>query len=101
MQDIKVVKNLSRNATLIFNQAFNGLWKLTDANGTPITDHFSVNGYENGWLLSGGGRQYDLLLVYQPQELFSKGLKISISSIIILAILYLIAWVRTIKNEKN
>lgn len=90
---------LSGDMVLVFGQLFNGQWKLTDTNGIPIAHHFIINGYENGWLLP-GGKAYNLSLVYRPQELFEKGLKISISSAIVLIFVYLNQIIRRKMKKK-
>lgn len=90
---------LSGDMILIFDQLFNSQWKLTDTNGVAIARHLPINGYENGWILP-GGKVYNLSLVYRPQELFEKGLKISISSAVILIYIYLNQIIRRKMKEK-
>lgn len=72
---------------LIFNQRFNFLWRLSDENGHLVSTHFSVDGYANGWLLS-GNEEYNLNLEYYPQRLFGYGVKISLASLAVTLIIY-------------
>ncbi|QQG42254.1 MAG: hypothetical protein HYV90_02970 [Candidatus Woesebacteria bacterium] len=93
-------EKLSGDMVLVFNQLFNSQWYLMDKSDMSVIHPFKVNGYENGWLLP-GGKAYDLSLVYHPQELFEKGLKISASVAIILIIVYLRLTFRINVKNKN
>lgn len=94
-------------SVLVFNENYDKKWKLYDvSNDTgkfpifpkfmetwfreplPERNHFVVNGYANAWLLFGKPKG-DLVLEYYPQQLFYKGIAITISSVIIFIIIYI------------
>lgn len=85
---ISVVKS-SGPFILVFNERFNLLWRLSDEKGHIVSDHFSVDGYLNGWLLD-GKEKHDLTLEYYPQRLFKYGTWISLSTLAIIIIIYTI-----------
>lgn len=77
--------NPNKNSLLVFNERFDNEWKLS---GVDNNNHFSINGYANGWLINGEGKK-TFVLEYKPQLFFYAGIILSGSSIVA-GLLYLI-----------
>jgi len=73
-----VILQLNGSAILVFSQAFSQGWTAR-IGGLVVQDHFRINRFANGWLLSGYGRT-TLNLEFSTQTLVWYGLGISISS---------------------
>lgn len=96
------VKGAKGPFTLVFSESFHEGWKgyvrpltvktepwsaLLSAwkdrgNRIEIKDHFTVNGYANGWIVPAGkeleaGEDFEIVLEFKPQRLFEVGLLIS------------------------
>lgn len=95
--NIKTSK-LNGNMVLAFNETFSPLWQLSEKDGSKVDNHFMIDGYANGWLLT-GGKSYDLILSYKPQSLFIKGLGVSMVTLILLTISGLLLFKKR-KNDK-
>lgn len=65
---------LESNGTVVvaFLNTFNRGWHLVSSNSSiHVGRHFMVNGYANGWTISGRGSA-NMVLVYAPEASFSK-----------------------------
>lgn len=94
------VTDASDPFVLVFNHRFNFLWKLLDSNGKVVSSHFSVDGYANGWLLS-GKKDYNLSLEYYPEILFKYGVWISLASLATSLIIYMFIDFRKRNGKTN
>ncbi len=77
---------------ITFSENYSPEWEimLFDDDGKRITGgvkHFSANIYANGWFVEGVPNSYKFKIFYKPQNLFWLGLGISITTLILFAIL--------------
>ncbi len=82
--EYKVKVDNNDGFVLILDNTFNSLWKVRRSNGTVLdeTRHFTVNGYENGWLINKDDGN-DFVIEYLPQKLFKIGVAVSVMSLFI------------------
>lgn len=70
---------------LIFNAKFNPSWKLSierqDGSIAPVTKHFMIDGYANGWLVTERAVK-KLKIEYAPQAVFNKASVFSSASLL-------------------
>jgi arabinofuranan 3-O-arabinosyltransferase len=60
------ISRARRPFLLTLNQSYDPGWRLFDSHGQPLaSEHFPVNGFSNGWLVSRRGR-YALTVVFRP-----------------------------------
>jgi len=96
------VSNMQFPAFLVFNENYNMLWRLSDKDSTRslggiVTNwkvpnfaeksHFQVNGYANAWYLQEKPQSNTLILEFYPQNLFYKGIILSVVGIVLIVIL--------------
>ncbi len=67
------VENATSPYILVFNERFSQFWKVS----LGENEHFTVNGYANGWKISKLG-SYDITLEYLNQKFFYIGATISL-----------------------
>lgn len=82
---------------LVFSELYNDQWKIVPEKGesTGSEKHFLTNGYSNGWLIDKEGN-YSFKIIYAPQSVMEKGLKISqVSFLVFLVLLGIIKWKRS------
>lgn len=83
---------------LVFNERFNFLWKLYDAQKYSLwfptslydSSHFKVNGFANGWIFD-KSNGYDLVLEYAPQQKVDQG-KLVTAITFALVVIYFSYW---------
>lgn len=87
------INNASTPFFLIFSESFHHDWKAlingNDDETVPEENHFVANGFANGWYINKTGN-YTITIEFMPQRLYELGLKISLSTFIILLLLLLI-----------
>lgn len=93
---------------IIFSENYSPDWKLSviGANGSiKRTDikHFSVNAYQNGWMVTGGQGTYSFKIYYEPQRIYVIGGIVSgIALLSLISVsLVLSARSRYMTNDKN
>ncbi len=75
--------NSSKPFYLVFSESFDSGWVATiNGQQIPDQDHFTANGYANGWYIDKAGT-FTITLEFTPQNLFYAGAAISITSLII------------------
>ncbi len=87
------IYNATTAFPLILSESYDKNWKASingnDSEQISEKNHFITNGFANGWYVDRIGN-YTITLEYKPQRLFYLGLKVSISTIVILIILLII-----------
>lgn len=88
------VEDTSSPFILVMNNNYDTKWNAyTIKNGQKkrINEHFMLNGFANAWLIKGNKeKSIEILIKYYPQDLFKKGLIISVSTA--LALIALLVW---------
>lgn len=70
---------------------------ITDASTEDVYSHFVNNGFNNGWIIKGGDKNF--LLEYEPQIVFIKSVKVTVAGVVI--VVGIIAIVRLKKKKKT
>lgn len=73
------VKNPSSKFILVFSELFNNKWEAFYNDNAPITQHFRVNSYANGWLVDKVGN-FDMTVEFTPQRLYETGETVALFS---------------------
>ncbi len=81
------IANASSPFILVFSELFNNKWEAFYKNSFPITSHFRVNIYANGWLVDKSGN-FDINIEFTPQQLYRKGEILALSSHILNGIIF-------------
>jgi hypothetical protein len=83
------VQNAENSYTLGFLEKFSPQWKATFIdNSLPVSQekyHFTINGYANAWKIDRGGN-YSIRIKFESQDLFNKGIVISILGVTVISI---------------
>ncbi len=74
------VKNAKSPFVLSFAERYSPLWEAK-IKGSVEKDHFTINGYANGWYINNNG-DYNIDLVFSTQSKFEKGLIITFFSLL-------------------
>lgn len=84
------VNNASAPFFLVLGNSYNGYW-VANINGQqkPETNHFIVNGYANAWYINKTGT-FSVKLEFWPQKLLYISAAVSIASLILLCVTYLV-----------
>ncbi len=66
---------------IVFSESYSPYWSLRVPVGTQVR-HFTINGYANGWYVSGAPASYEFEIYYLPQYLRMVGIVLSTIAII-------------------
>lgn len=95
------LSELTSDQSLVFLDPYHKQWRLTDANGRPVSaTHEEIYGYANVWRLRAaemGGEDVDLTLTFQPHR-YSNGVNVISALTLLLAVTYLWRRRRVIPN---
>lgn len=94
---------IDKPSFMIFSETFNDGWELTLFNGGEEykpPKHFFANMYGNGWFLDKYG-SYKFRIRFTPQNYFYLGVYISIFSLLIFTVVYLIGKYLKWNHEKS
>lgn len=83
------IKSIKDPFVLVMNQKYNPQWKLIDrkTNQEIQSSIAPVDMYANGWLIDEQG-DMDLLIEFAPQKFFEKGILVSVSTFVILMVIF-------------
>lgn len=98
------VKGGSEPHILGFLENYSPFWELTllDQDGDKIsseTKHFTGDYYANAWLVVDAPAEYKFTIYYKPQNLFLRGLIISVTTIILILVFNIWILIKTINYK--
>jgi len=84
------VSEIEDNYLLVFAENYKSDWVLkSDSNiGKPL--HFKVNGYANAWYIAGNEEVQEFTIYYKAQDYYYFGVLISITTILVSVMIYLL-----------
>lgn len=95
--------NSSNAFYLVFSEAYDKGWvAIIDGQQIPAQDHFTANGYANCWYINKTG-SYTIKLEFTPQNLFFAGAVVSVSTLVVCAVVIILKKVDgiSVKFEKK